>query len=167
MARKKARKKSAKKVARKKKATKKKAKKKVSKKKQRMIDRLRGAKEKAKRRVKQETDVDKRHLPFRQPVTTPVANTMKSFKAYHKANPHIYRELKKLAMQLLLAGRQHYSINSLFEALRWHRAIERPQDDFKLNNIWRSWYARLLMLNEPKLRGFFFFRDSKADALLE
>lgn len=113
-------------------------------------------------RINTDTDVDRAMLPFNPP-TVKVQNTKEAFEQEHLKRPFIYDELKKLSMQLLLAGRRKYSINGLFEVLRWHRALEKPDDDFKLNNIFRSWYARKLMLEVKELRGFFNFRNAAAD----
>ena len=118
---------------------------------------------KQRRPVKLNTDVDKAVLPFMNPEPK-VYNNKESFQNFHEEHPYVYEELKKLSLQLLYnAGRKKYSMKSLFEVLRWHRAIEKPQDDFKLNNIFTSWYSRKLMKEVPDLRGFFFTRDAKAD----
>jgi len=85
------------------------------------------------------------------------------FTEFHEEHPEVYDELKKLALDLVGHGHRRYSINGLFEVLRWHRAMrttDDEQEDFKLNNNYRALYARLLMLVEPRLRGFFETRVS-------
>lgn len=79
------------------------------------------------------------------------------FEAFHEANPQVYVELVTLARQALKRGYKTYSINSLFEVVRWQRDISplATTDEFKLNNNFRSRYARLIMEQEPDLAGFF------------
>lgn len=83
------------------------------------------------------------------------------FDSFHRLNPGVYRELKVLAMKAKRLGRERYGIGGLFEVLRWSYLLTRG-DDFKLNNDFRSRYARLLMANEPELEGFFEVREIKA-----
>ena len=82
----------------------------------------------------------------------------KAFREFHHANPHVYKELVDLACQLKAAGRERYSIYSLFEVLRWHRALETTDENFKLNNNHRPYYARMVMDTVPELKDFFELR---------
>lgn len=81
---------------------------------------------------------------------------------YHEENPDVYRQLRDLALQMRRRGVSQYGIKGLFEVLRWHRALETKDDaGFKLNNNYTSFYARLLMDNEPELAGFFELRTQR------
>ena len=91
----------------------------------------------------------------------PEATMDDRFRAFHEANPHIYDNLRRLALDLVANGRSHYGIGSLFEVLRWHYELS-TDSDFKLNNNYRACYARLLMQEEPRLSGFFRCRKRKA-----
>ena len=84
-----------------------------------------------------------------------------AFRLFHAANPHVYRLLKQLALQMRTSGRERYGIGGLFERLRWEYAIK-TSGEFKLNNNYRALYARKLMAEEPKLAGFFQTRTRKA-----
>lgn len=84
------------------------------------------------------------------------------FMDFHRANPHVYRALRILALNLVSTGRKRGSINQLFEVLRYEYALRTHGDEYKLNNNWRSRYARLLMENEPVLRGWFETRDLRS-----
>jgi hypothetical protein len=77
------------------------------------------------------------------------------FAKFHSANPHVYEALKKLALDLVERGHERIGIGMLFEVLRWQHAMRTTDPDFKLNNIYRSRYARLLMDQEPRLAGVF------------
>ena len=82
------------------------------------------------------------------------------FVAFHRENPQVYTALRELALDLNDQGHGKWSINGLFEVLRWRHAmmVSDPHSDFKLNNNYRAFYARLLMAQEPVLDGFFELR---------
>lgn len=84
------------------------------------------------------------------------------FEAFHAANPHVYRALRTLAMQMRGSGRRRYGIKGLFEVLRWNYALrtQDPASDFNLNNSFTSFYARLLN-EDPQLRGMFEMRTQR------
>jgi len=88
-----------------------------------------------------------------------------AFWQFHNANPHVYDELVRLAR----AWRKRrpntrLGVGMLFEVLRWNvaMAMETEGDDFKLNNNYRSYYARLLMHRNPDLDGVFEIRKLHA-----
>lgn len=78
-----------------------------------------------------------------------------AFWEFHAKNPEIYDEIVKISKQLKDRGREHYGIGAIFEVIRFHRAINTTDTDFKLNNNYRALYARLIMQNEPDLDDFF------------
>jgi hypothetical protein len=86
------------------------------------------------------------------------------FEQFHRANPHIYRLMDRLAHDWIAStGRHKLGIAALYERARWELAIQTGDPDFKLNNNHRAFYARLLMMNHPELRGLFDLRPSVAD----
>jgi len=86
-------------------------------------------------------------------------NIEEDFRAFHKANPHIYRILRKMALEYKRAGNEHCGIKMLWEALRYNSGIRTRGDAYKLNNNYTAHYARLLMDQERELRGFFETRE--------
>lgn len=87
---------------------------------------------------------------------TPVGRSIEAeFRIFHRENPHVYEKLVELARQARTNGRQTLGIGMLFEVLRWEHLIYTTDPDFKLNNNYRSYYARLMMKNEPDLAGMF------------
>lgn len=84
------------------------------------------------------------------------------FAEFHRHNPQVYQALRRLALNLATSGRKRGSINQLFEVLRYEYALRTQGDEYKLNNNWRSRYARLLMESEPALRGWFETRDLRS-----
>lgn len=93
----------------------------------------------------------------------PAQTPQERFRTFHEANPHVYVELRDLALRLLGQGHRHYSIAGLFEVVRFRHAVQTVGDDYKLNNTMKPRYARLLMANEPALDVFFETRTAAAD----
>lgn len=77
------------------------------------------------------------------------------FLKFHEDNPHVYEELKKLALDVKRRGFNHYGIGALYEVMRFHRIMSTTDTEYKLSNNHRAFYSRLLMANEPELAGFF------------
>lgn len=77
------------------------------------------------------------------------------FERFHRENPHVYRRLRALIFEDLNAGLPIAGIDFYVSVLRWKIRMETRGDDFKVNNDWRSRYARMLMEREPELRGKF------------
>lgn len=84
------------------------------------------------------------------------------FEEFHDKNPHVYVALVKLARQLMARGHKKIGIAMLWEVLRWQSMLQTEGDPFKLNNDYKSRYARLIMAIEPDLEGVFDLRELKA-----
>ncbi len=87
------------------------------------------------------------------------------FEAFHQDNPHVYLALVRLAMDLVRRGVRQYSINGLFEILRWQYALQTRGEPYRLNNNYRALYARLLMREVPALDGFFETRARRSEGI--
>jgi hypothetical protein len=85
------------------------------------------------------------------------------FWSFHHENPHVYDELVRLARRARRRGVARVGMKMLFEVLRWDFALRTGGDEFKLNNNYTSYYARLVMVNEPDLEGVFETRRLHAD----
>lgn len=79
------------------------------------------------------------------------------FQAFHERNPHVYRELVRVARDMKAKGLKKLGIGAVYEVARWEwrKATVDPTSDFKLNNNYRSRYARLIMKSEPDLNEAF------------
>jgi len=85
------------------------------------------------------------------------------FLLFHAAHPDVYALFKRFAFELRAAGRRCYGAKSLFERIRWHYATTSAKaGDFKLNNVFSSRYARLLIAECPQFDGFFELRRLRA-----
>ena len=88
------------------------------------------------------------------------ATLAEQFAAFHDANPHVYGALRRLALGMVRRGRRRIGMKMLFEVLRWQYAMSTTDagSEFKLNNNYTSFYARLLAENEAELAGVFELR---------
>jgi len=88
-----------------------------------------------------------------------------AFFDFHRDHPEVYEALRNLAFEWKAAGHDRIGIATLYEVLRWQRGLAGLVDDdgFRLNNNFRSRYARLLMSNEPELVGMFDTRTIRPD----
>ena len=80
---------------------------------------------------------------------------------FDESNPQVFGALRDLALD---AKRRSHpcGIATLFEVLRWQHAIDTCGDEFKLNNSYRAYYARVLMEREPEIDGFFEVRRCRS-----
>lgn len=85
------------------------------------------------------------------------------FAEFHEANPHVYDMLKTLALQWHRATGKRIGMKALFERARWEIGITTTDPDFRINNNYTAYYARLLMAQEPDLADMFHLRHSDAD----
>jgi len=97
----------------------------------------------------------------RKEYDVPLQDTIQSrFEAFDKANPKIWELYKKYALELHAARPgKHYGIAAITERIRWHVAVETTGMEFKINNSYRSRYARKLAAEFPQLVGMFRSRD--------
>lgn len=90
-----------------------------------------------------------------------------AFQRFHLAHPDVYQEMVRLARAVKARGYARYGSMAIWERLRWHFDIDRPEREgggFKLNNNYRSHYADLIMAQEPDLAGFFLTRPGRPDS---
>lgn len=90
------------------------------------------------------------------------------FEEFHRENPRVYRTLVELARAWVQkTGRHELGIASLYERARWELVLATNDPDFKLNNDFRAYYARLIMIQESDLQDLFELRKSAADSWLD
>lgn len=82
------------------------------------------------------------------------------FEQYHKDNKHVYEGFKRYAMQLINSGRTRLSSKLIYERLRWESAL-RGNDEYKLNNNYTAYHARMFMDELPQYDGYFSTRVTK------
>jgi len=95
---------------------------------------------------------------FRPMPTRVKGPAQERFEAFAKENPQVLEAIIRLAELLKQRGFRKTSMSLIFERLRWIYAIQTGGDDYKLNNDYRSFYARVVPLVAPHLEGFFEYR---------
>lgn len=87
-----------------------------------------------------------------------------AFEAFHVDNPHIYNKLVSMARTMKGNGRKRLGLGMFFEVLRWdfYTTTTSLTEKFKLNNNFRSRYARRIVDNEPDLSDVFQLRALKS-----
>lgn len=87
----------------------------------------------------------------------------RAFRSFDEEHPQIYEALVRLAkLARSRDARKKWSINALFERARWEMIVERGEESFKLNNNYRSYYARKIMQELPEFKDFFSLRELRA-----
>lgn len=78
------------------------------------------------------------------------------FRTFHADNPHVYSTLVTLGKDWRSRFPEaECSIAMLYEVARWQVSMQTSGDPFKLNNDFRSRYARLIMAQEPEMAKIF------------
>mgnify|MGYP003154231220 CR=1 FL=1 len=95
----------------------------------------------------------------------------RAFELYDAQNPEIWELFIRFTGQAMSRGYKHYSVNGIFERIRWHTSVEalpasgdpRVEDrDLKINNNYRPYYARKFHEQFPQHDGFFRTRVLRA-----
>jgi hypothetical protein len=83
-----------------------------------------------------------------------------AFRAFHDANPHVYREFKNLAFKAIRANRKRISSKQIIGVLRWEFSLKTEDESFvtvdgekrsfKINDAFTSHYARLFSKEFPE-----------------
>ncbi len=66
------------------------------------------------------------------------------FATFHTANPHIYELYVKFAREAKNRNFKKFGISAITERIRWEVATTTTDQDFKISNNHRAFYARLL-----------------------
>lgn len=87
----------------------------------------------------------------------------RQFEEFHAKNPRVWELFEKFTLQLITAGRKHYSADAVLHRVRWETALTTYADDgFKINNNHAAYYARKFMREWPMYNAFFRIRNVKA-----
>ncbi|MEW1700372.1 hypothetical protein [Streptomyces sp. NPDC091278] len=106
-------------------------------------------------------------LVIRQICLPPPAVTVtiqERFETFHELNPWVLAELETLTNRCVEQQWSRVGIAMLFEQLRWrYGEATRGNDQFRLNNDFRSRYVRLLVERHPEWIPLFSTRVLRAD----
>jgi hypothetical protein len=86
------------------------------------------------------------------------------FREYHAENPHLWLAIEQVSLRLV-ANRDHFSIQAIYEQVRYYRpeAANGFPFDYKINNIFRPFYVRGFCLKYPEHRHRFEYRRAFVD----
>ena len=85
-----------------------------------------------------------------------------NFVKFHNDNPHVYDMFEQFSFQMIERGFAHGSAALIFERMRWELMLKTvPDEPVRLNNNYRSRYARLFEQRNPLYKNF--FRKRKLD----
>lgn len=88
----------------------------------------------------------------------------REFMIFHMSRPDIYRWFDYFTQRVISRGYKHHSARDVIHRIRWELMIERTEVDFKINDHWSPYYARMWERANPTYRGFFEKRELKAAA---
>lgn len=91
---------------------------------------------------------------------------IKDFRAFHAANPHVYKMFCDFALQAA-SRRPHFSSRAIIHRMRWETMIQTDDDRFKISDHHSPFYARMFEFDYPQHKGFFAKRPGAADIPLE
>lgn len=94
-------------------------------------------------------------LPPRRPRSR--ADQIKArFITFHQGNPWVWEYFLKYTFEVVTAGFQHFSVDMIWQRLRWYVSMETtPRKAVKLNDHYRAYYARMFEAKFPQHAGFF------------
>lgn len=81
----------------------------------------------------------------------PTLSLRERFEEFHVANPHVFEEIERRAQRLYQSNAKRIGIAQIFETMRYDYTIQTDGEDYKLNNSFRAFYARLLIRERPWL----------------
>jgi len=87
-----------------------------------------------------------------------------SFIEWIKDNYSVWEKFEDEALKVARRGRDHYSAYTIREYIRHETALKEANSDFKINNNYTPYLARLFALAHPEHAGLFSFRSVNEEA---
>ena len=84
-----------------------------------------------------------------------------NFRKFHRNNPMVFHRVVKLTNRLKKRGKKHYNIETILGVIRYDIDVDTVGDQFKINNNYKPFYARMLM-DYIEDDSFFALRESIA-----
>lgn len=80
---------------------------------------------------------------------------------FHNAHPEVWALFQRFTFDRINRGFAHYGVGAIMERVRWETAIgaDLDEEEFKINNNHRAFYARFFMGYYPEHAGFFRVRE--------
>lgn len=74
---------------------------------------------------------------------------------------NIKQAFDALTLELISMGINKYSSDAILHRIRWHHQIERNDPEFRCNNDWTPYLARMFVEEHPEHAKFFEFRHAR------
>lgn len=71
------------------------------------------------------------------------------FAKFHNDNPHVYKAFEEQVFHAILRGRKKISAKLIINWIRWNTFMESSDKNFKINDAFQSYYARLFIQKHP------------------
>lgn len=84
------------------------------------------------------------------------------FLAWLPENLHIWEAFVAEAFKVIRAGYTHYSARTIIHFLRHHSALQERGGEWKVNNNWSPYLARLFDAVYPQHAGLWEYRETKS-----
>jgi len=83
---------------------------------------------------------------------------------FHDAHPEVWILFKRFTFDRIERGFAHYGAGAIMERVRWETAAGAgEEEEFKINNNHRAFYARFFMGHYPEHEGFFRVREQTSE----
>ncbi len=79
------------------------------------------------------------------------------FLCWYKSQPQVWREFERITLDLVARGKKAGAVD-IMARIRWECEIEKGED-FKVNNTYAPYLARVFILKYPKNKSYFEFRE--------
>lgn len=89
-------------------------------------------------------------------------NLKRAMWEFHNQNPQVWELFVRFTDEVIRSGKRSYSVNAIFERIRWHTDIE-TSGSFKICNNHRAYYARYFHHTYPQHDGFFKTKQTKGE----
>jgi hypothetical protein len=89
------------------------------------------------------------------------------WKKFHSDNPVVYEYFLRFALDAIEAGRTRFSARAIGERIRWYTQIETNDPDYKINDHYWPYYARLLTGTDERFASFFVLKSTRFDSSIE
>jgi hypothetical protein len=78
------------------------------------------------------------------------------FQKFDEENPRIWELIVMFCERVIESGKRKWAMSNIFEMIRWEiYIVTRSEEEWKLNNNHRAYYARKWLKLHPEYPGFF------------
>lgn len=72
------------------------------------------------------------------------------FVSFHNQNPHVFEEFERQALIAIGKGREKISAKLIINWIRWNEYLRTSDKNFRINDAYQSYYARLFLEKYPQ-----------------